>query len=92
MTDRIGRARHPVDCMTCRSAPRRSTDFYQRYKDDPLIIDKWFALQAATPEAKTLDRVKALTAHPAFSMTNPNRVRCADRRLRAGQPDPVQPA
>src|SRR3984885_6514458 len=50
-------------------------DFYKRYADDPLIIDKWLALQAAIPEAETLDRVKSLTAHPAFSMANPNRVR-----------------
>ena len=50
-------------------------DFYKRYADDPLIIDKWLALQAAIPEPETLDRVKSLTAHPAFSMANPNRVR-----------------
>jgi aminopeptidase N len=50
-------------------------DFYARYADDPLIIDKWLALQAAIPEPATLDRVRALTAHPAFSMANPNRVR-----------------
>ena len=50
-------------------------DFYKRYADDPLIIDKWLALQATIPEPETLDRVRALTAHPAFSMANPNRVR-----------------
>ena len=50
-------------------------DFYKRYADDPLIIDKWLALQAAIPESETLERVRALTAHPAFSMANPNRVR-----------------
>jgi aminopeptidase N len=50
-------------------------DFYRRYRDDPLIIDKWFSLQAMTPDPATLDRVRALTGHPAFSMTNPNRVR-----------------
>ena len=50
-------------------------DFYRRYADDPLIIDKWFALQAAIPEPDTLERVRTLTAHPAFSMANPNRVR-----------------
>ena len=38
-------------------------------------LDKWFALQAAIPEPATLDRVRALTAHPAFSIANPNRVR-----------------
>jgi aminopeptidase N len=50
-------------------------DFYRRYADDPLIIDKWLALQAMIPEPATLDRVRALTRHPAFSMANPNRVR-----------------
>ncbi len=50
-------------------------DFYQRYADDPLIIDKWLALQAAIPEPGTLERVRALTQHPAFSMANPNRIR-----------------
>ncbi len=44
-------------------------------RDDPLIVDKWLALQATIPEPATLDRVKALTAHPAFSFANPNRVR-----------------
>ena len=42
---------------------------------DPLIVDKWLSLQASIPEPATLDRVKALTAHPAFSFANPNRVR-----------------
>jgi aminopeptidase N len=50
-------------------------DFYERHETDPLIIDKWLALQAMIPETTTLDRVSALTAHPAFSMNNPNRVR-----------------
>jgi aminopeptidase N len=50
-------------------------DFYARYADDPLIVDKWLTLQATVPEPATLDRVKALTNHPAFSFTNPNRVR-----------------
>jgi aminopeptidase N len=50
-------------------------DFYRRYSGDPLIIDKWLALQAAIPEGATLDRVRALTKHPAFSLANPNRVR-----------------
>ena len=47
----------------------------KRYADDPLIIDKWLALQAAIPEPATLDRVRALTKHPAFSIANPNRIR-----------------
>ena len=50
-------------------------DFYARYADDPLIVDKWLTLQATVPEPATLDRVKALTSHPAFSFANPNRIR-----------------
>jgi aminopeptidase N len=50
-------------------------DFYRRYADDALVVDKWFSLQAASPRADTLDRVRELTGHPAFSMSNPNRVR-----------------
>ena len=50
-------------------------DFYRRYESDPLVIDKWFALQAAIPEPATLDRVRKLTVHPAFSFANPNRLR-----------------
>jgi aminopeptidase N len=50
-------------------------DFYRAYESEPLIIDKWFAVQAMMPEPGTLDRVKRLTANPAFSMANPNRVR-----------------
>ncbi|MDQ0509776.1 aminopeptidase N [Ancylobacter amanitiformis] len=49
--------------------------FYERFRDDPLVIDKWFALQAQIAEPATLDRVRALTGHPAFAMSNPNRVR-----------------
>ncbi|MBB6305975.1 aminopeptidase N [Xanthobacter tagetidis] len=49
--------------------------FYARFESDALVIDKWFTLQAQIPEAGTLERVKALMLHPAFSMGNPNRVR-----------------
>jgi aminopeptidase N len=49
--------------------------FYQQHEDDALVIDKWFSLQAMQPQAGTLDRVRALMVHPAFSIKNPNRVR-----------------
>jgi aminopeptidase N len=49
--------------------------FYRRWKNDALVLDKWFALQASSPVPGTLDRVKELQQHPQFSMTNPNRVR-----------------
>ncbi|TSJ62206.1 aminopeptidase N [Starkeya sp. 3C] len=49
--------------------------FYERFRDDPLVVDKWLALQAQIAEPGTLERVRGLTGHPAFSWGNPNRVR-----------------
>ena len=74
MTDRMA----ALETLALHDRPERAAaldDFYTRYADDPLIIDKWLALQAAIPEPATLDRVRALTKHPAFSVANPNRVR-----------------
>jgi len=74
MTDRMA----ALETLTQHNRPECAAaldDFYKRHADDPLIIDKWLALQAAIPESATLDRVRALTAHPAFSTSNPNRIR-----------------
>jgi aminopeptidase N len=74
MTDRMA----ALHALSHADVPERAAaldDFYTRYAGDPLIVDKWLALQASIPEPATLDRVKALTRHPAFSMANPNRVR-----------------
>jgi aminopeptidase N len=50
-------------------------DFYEQFKGDALVLDKWFSLQAAIPEPATTQRVVKLMSHPDFSLTNPNRVR-----------------
>lgn len=50
-------------------------DFEKRYHDDPLVMDKWFAIQATIPGETALERVKALTKHKLFSLDNPNRTR-----------------
>jgi aminopeptidase N len=50
-------------------------DFHRRFSSDALVIDKWLALQSLIPEPATLDRVRRLTKHAAFSFANPNRVR-----------------
>jgi aminopeptidase N len=60
------------------------SDFYDRFQHDALVIDKWFALQASLPEAETLDRVRRLMEHPAFTLTNPNRVRSLIGMFAAG--------
>ncbi|NUT00154.1 MAG: aminopeptidase N [Sphingomonas sp.] len=49
--------------------------FYDRFEIDPLVIDKWFSIQAAAQRAGTLDEVERLATHPAFTMQNPNRLR-----------------
>ncbi len=49
--------------------------FARTHAADPLVLDKWFLLQAQIPEAGTLARVRALMRHHAFSLGNPNRVR-----------------
>ncbi|UEP59070.1 aminopeptidase N [Acidithiobacillus ferriphilus] len=50
-------------------------DFYRRWHEYPLLIDKWFAIQAATPRPETLRQVEHLLVHPAFDWRVPNRVR-----------------
>jgi len=74
MTDRMA-ALHALSLCDCAERTAALEDFYRRYANDPLIVDKWLSLQAAIPEPATLERVKTLTSHPAFSMANPNRVR-----------------
>ncbi|MBU6372807.1 MAG: aminopeptidase N [Alphaproteobacteria bacterium] len=49
--------------------------FYAQWRDNPLVLDKWFSAQAAAPRADALARVQALRGHPAFDLKNPNRVR-----------------
>ena len=49
--------------------------FYERWKDEPLVIDKWFAAQARDPSEGAVGRVLGLTAHPAFDPRTPNRLR-----------------
>ena len=74
MTDRMA----ALAVLSQYAIPERETAlaaFEKRYRDDPLVLDKWFAVQARIPESGTLDRVRELTKHPAFSMTNPNRMR-----------------
>ena len=49
--------------------------FYQRYRDNPLVLDKWFQVQAWSLRPDTVDAVKELARHPDFTLANPNRVR-----------------
>ncbi|HEY2754497.1 MAG TPA: aminopeptidase N [Pseudolabrys sp.] len=74
MTDRMA----ALATLSLHTGPTREhalADFYTRYSTDALVVDKWFSLQATIPQLDTLDKVRALSAHPAFSLANPNRVR-----------------
>jgi aminopeptidase N len=51
------------------------THFYDRFKNDPLVLDKWMSLQAGSPLPETVAAVRGLMKHPAFDIKNPNRVR-----------------
>ncbi|TVQ41118.1 MAG: aminopeptidase N [Wenzhouxiangella sp.] len=74
MTDRLAAMRCLVH-HEHRHGDRALAKFEQQYVADPLVMDKWFAVQATVPEAGTVDRVTALMDHPAFSLKNPNKVR-----------------
>lgn len=50
-------------------------DFYQRFKDYPLVIDKWFSLQAMGVNDNAIANIKALAQHKDFTLKNPNRAR-----------------
>jgi aminopeptidase N len=74
MTDRQG----ALAVLASLDAPERAEAldaFYKRFHDDPLVLDKWFALQASAQRPETVDEVLKLAKHPDFSMTNPNRLR-----------------
>jgi aminopeptidase N len=74
MTDRQG----GLGILVSLDAPERQAAldaFYERFRADPLVLDKWFALQAAAQRADTVDQVLKLAGHRDFVMTNPNRLR-----------------
>ena len=65
-------------------------DFYNRFANDALVIDKWFGLQSSCPPVDGLDstlaEVKKLREHPAFKLNNPNRVRSVIHSFCANNP------
>ena len=74
MTDRQG----ALGILVSLEAPERNLaldGFYERFHDDALVLDKWFALQAAAQRIATVDEVLRLQAHPDFVISNPNRLR-----------------
>ena len=60
--------------------------FEARFRDNPLVIDKWLSIQATAPGDGTLERVRALMEGPHFSRGNPNRLRALIGAFAAGNP------
>jgi aminopeptidase N len=74
MTDVMG-ALAPLAQTDCREREEALAFFYDAWKGDSLVVDKWFSLQAGSRLPGTLDEVIRLLHHPAFEIKNPNRVR-----------------
>ncbi len=76
MTDRFGALSALVNGHAELAEPALAR-FHTLFKDEALVIDKWFALQGRTPEldGRSFARVKQLLQHPDFTLKNPNRAR-----------------
>ena len=61
-------------------------EFETRFRDNPLVIDKWLAVQATIPGHDTLDRVRQLMETQHFSLDNPNRIRALTGSFVVGNP------
>lgn len=49
--------------------------FYKQWQGQPLVVDKWFSLQAQRTDGDPVARIRELRRHPAFNIRNPNKVR-----------------
>ncbi|MBF0357417.1 MAG: aminopeptidase N [Magnetococcales bacterium] len=74
MTDTLG-AMAPLTAIDSPERIEVLAAFEKSWSDDPLVMDKWFSLQAMAPLPDTLNQVKKLMDHPLFTLKNPNRVR-----------------
>ncbi len=74
MTDRLG-AMSPLTAIDCQERIEVLEAYEKMWANDPLVMDKWFAMQAMAPLPDTLSRVRQLMQHPLFTMKTPNRVR-----------------
>ena len=73
MTDSIG----ALAILANADTPARDAalqEFYARWKDEALVVDKWLQVQATSRLPGTVARVRDLMKHPAFDLANPNKV------------------
>lgn len=75
MTDQIASFSLLVNCTNPQLREQAIQSFYQQWRKDELVLDKWFAIQAACELPDALNQVKKLLQHPDFSIKNPNKAR-----------------
>ena len=63
-----------VNAADCPQREQALADFYAKWKDEALVVDKWLQAQSTSRRPDTLATVQALTAHPAFDIGNPNKI------------------
>ncbi|MCT4701134.1 aminopeptidase N [Enterobacteriaceae bacterium H20N1] len=85
MTDAIAALSAAVAAqLPCREELLAKYD--EQWHQDGLVMDKWFVLQATSPAANTLSKVRELLNHRSFSLGNPNRIRSLIGAFAAGNP------
>ena len=85
MTDRMAALALLAE-RDCAAGEAALADFHDRFRDDTIVIDKWFSVQAISSRPDTLARVESLLDHAAFSLRNPNRVRALIGAFVSGNP------
>lgn len=85
MTDMMG-ALTALNDTDCAERTEGLQAFHDRWQDNPLVLDKWFTLEASSSLPGTLARVKQLQNHPRFDRGNPNRIRALIGGFTMGNP------
>jgi aminopeptidase N len=75
MTDRLAALKVLAFRGNSDQANAALEQFYEQWKEEALVVNQWFQVQAAIPDGDALTRVQTLMSHPDFDMKNPNKVR-----------------
>lgn len=75
MTDRMGALRALVNSGYEKEQEQALADFYRQWKDDPQVVEQWFAVQSGSSRTGGLRKIHELMEHPAFDWKNPNKIR-----------------
>ena len=85
MNDEVAALGGLVD-LDCEERGEALARFEERWRGEPLVMDKWLARQATSSLPGTLAEVRRLMSHPAFDLANPNRVRALIHSFCHGNP------